>query len=75
MLYRLKMYAYAEHEVIGVVEVVEAVSDVDIGLSQDMYLKRQNLIEAFQVFCLGIDEIMADTEVDGEIRHDELHAS
>ena len=69
------MYAHAKHQVVGIVKVVETVSDVDIGLPQDMDLQCQDLVEAFQVFRLGIDEVMAYTKVDSEIRHGQLHPS
>ena len=67
------MYAEAQHEVVGIVEIVEAVSNVDIAFSQDMNLQGKDLVKAPQVISGDIDDVMANAEVDGEIGHDELH--
>ena len=66
------MEAEAQHEVVGVVEVVQAIADMEIGLLHDIDLQGEDLVEAFQIKGMGIDEVMANAKIDGEIRHDEL---
>lgn len=66
------MQADAQHEVIGIIEFVKTIADVEIGLSHDVDLQGQDLIEALEIVSAGIDEIVANAEVDGEVRHDKL---
>ena len=66
------MEAEAQHQVVGVVEVVQAIADMEIGLLHDIDLQGEDLVEAFQIKGMGIDEVMANAKIDGEIRHDEL---
>ena len=45
---------------------------MEIGLSHELDLECKDLIEALHVLRMGIDEIMTNAKVDGEIRHHKL---
>ena len=69
------MNAHTEHQVIRVVEVIETIAYMEVGPPRESYLQRQDLVESLQSTAACIDEVMTYSEVDGEIGHDELHAS
>ena len=48
---------------------------MEIGLSHELDLECKDLIEALHVLRMGIDEIMTNAKVDGEIRHHKLCTS
>ena len=68
------MNAHTEHQVIRVVEVIEAIANMEVHPPHEGYLQRQDLVESLQSATACIDEVMPYSEVDGEIGHDELHA-
>jgi hypothetical protein len=68
------MKANTQHQVVGVIEVVKAITYMEIGLSHEINLECKNLIEALHIIRMRINDIMANTEIDGEIWHDKLCA-
>lgn len=65
--------AQAEHQVVGVLEVVELVAHVEEEAVRDERLQRQNLVEAARVLAL-LDEVAPDADVYGEDGHVQLGA-
>ena len=65
--------AQAEHQVVGVLEVVELVAHVEEEAARDERLQRQNLVEAARVLAL-LDEVAPDADVYGEDGHVQLGA-
>ena len=59
------MEAEAQHQVVGVVEVVQAIADMEISLLHDIDLQGEDLVEAFQIKGMGIDEVMANAKIAG----------
>ncbi len=65
--------AQAEHQVVGVLEVVELVAHVEEEAARDERLQRQNLVEAARVLAL-LDEVAPDADVYREDGHVQLGA-
>ena len=66
------MNTYTQHQVVGVIEIIQAIPNMEIGLLEQVDLQCENFIEALHILGIGIDKIVANTKVDGEIRHHEL---
>ena len=64
-----KAVANTQHQVVGILKVIEAVANMDKGIMRETYLEGQQLVETIEHARLGIDEVATDTEVDGKIRH------
>ena len=47
------MDTHAQHEVIGVVEVVKAIADMEVSLPHDAYLQCQDLVETLSGLARG----------------------
>lgn len=64
-----KSVANTNHEVVGVVKIVEAVAYVCEESSWKFDLEGKGFIEPIEIRWRGVDEIMAYAEVDGEVGH------
>lgn len=61
----------ADKEVVGIFEVPELVACVEVEFPGQMGLQGYYLVEAVKVITF-IQQVMSDSEMDGEYRHDQF---
>ena len=61
----------ADKEVVGIFEVPELVACVEVELPGQMGLQGYYLVEAVKVITF-VKQVMSDSEMDGEYRHDQF---
>ena len=61
----------ADKEVVRIFEVPELVACVEVELWGQMGLQGYYLVEALEVFTF-IQQVVSDSEMDGEYRHDQF---
>ena len=66
--------AEAEHEEIGVLELLEAVADVEECGAGDGNFEVKHLVESFEILSV-VEDVAAQTDAYGENGHDELYPS